>query len=107
VLVDGTEIANDWADLTHADLQHTINMDETGNDLADPEDLMLGGPVWTGTEFDGRAVDDVERDDENCGGWRDLRGFGMAGDRSKATEQWTLRFGLPCTFKAALYCIEQ
>jgi hypothetical protein len=108
LLVDGTRVADDWADLTHAQLRSSINVDENGTTLPDPVDLMLGGPVWTGTEFDGVPyTTPVPTAGENCNGWTDLHAYGLAGDRMMTTEQWSIRIGLPCTFQAALYCLEQ
>jgi hypothetical protein len=106
VLVGGARLADDWADLTRADLQHEIDTDESGRLLPPPADLMIGAVVWTGSTFDGtRYPGDLGN--QTCGGWRDAHEFGITGDRSQRDERWSLRTSVPCTFKAALYCIQQ
>jgi hypothetical protein len=63
--------------------------------------------LWTGSDFDGQVNTEVNPQDWTCGGWSDLHGFGLVGDYRSATVDWTKHVGLPCTFNAALYCIEQ
>jgi hypothetical protein len=50
-LVDGTQVADDWADLTDGSLDHAIDRDETG--------AAVSGEtrVWTNTTADARAWD--------------------------------------------------
>ncbi|MCP4247869.1 MAG: hypothetical protein GY778_12545, partial [bacterium] len=59
-LVDGTKVADDWADLTDGSLDHAIDKDEFGN--------AVTGSVWTNTETNGQAHDH-RRD---CGPGSDL-----------------------------------
>ena len=50
-LLDGTIIANNYADLTDGTLQHWIDMDENGTPVT-------GSKIWTGTLEDGSADPD-------------------------------------------------
>jgi hypothetical protein len=106
-LLSGTRVGDNWDDLVHASLQHAINVDENGTQVPPPSDPMIGGAVWTGTDFDARPYMDPFNADRTCGGWSDLRGVGLCGDYRSSAASWTINVGLPCTFKAALYCIEQ
>lgn len=106
-LLNGTRVGDNWDDLLHASLQHTINVDENGVQVPPPSDPMVGGAVWTGTDFDGQSYMDPFNADRTCGDWSDLHSNGLCGDYRSTTDSWTVHVGLPCTFKAALYCIEQ
>ena len=56
-LIDGTLLANDWADLTDGDIQNPINMDENG------DIVPASARAWTATSSEGSAqVND-------CGYW--------------------------------------
>lgn len=57
VLVNGTKVADTWADLTDGTLDHAIDLDETGAVVAVSE-------VWTGTHTDGTKTG------ADCTSWR-------------------------------------
>lgn len=50
-LVNGTKVADDWADLTDGSLDHAIDVDENGNPVGEET------RVWTNTRTNGTAWD--------------------------------------------------
>ena len=104
-LVDGSTVANDFADLTTCDgsggtcLQHPIDLTETGAGPVDAE-------VWTATGVTGM------REGGDCGGWdmsdeEDVLGsFGLS---SAVDASWTLVSDgeAPCSEDRRLYCFQQ
>jgi hypothetical protein len=97
VLVDGTRIANDWADLIDGTLASAIVLTETGVHVENLE-------VWTGTKDVGvqTTVD--------CQGWTsnsvsDSATTGFA--RTGALTQWSAESTLRCDGGRYLYCFEQ
>ena len=104
-LVDGTTVANDFADLTTCDgsggacLLHPIDLTETGAGPVDAE-------VWTATGATGM------REGGDCGGWtvvaeEDVLGsFGLS---SAVDANWTLVSNgeAPCSEDRRLYCFQQ
>lgn len=98
-LVDGTVIADDWADLTDASLAHAIEVDENG-----------GSPgtvrVWTGTGSTGGPSG------PNCLGWTSASGgeAGRFGALNAFNAAWTDGGSFNnqvCSDPAHLYCFEQ
>ncbi len=111
-LVDGTRIADDWADLIDGVLRHPINVDETGTPLTAPADPMSQGKVWTDTVSNGQPYTDIFQDQfpghYHCDDWTDLDGIGVVGDPRFATDLWSYGgLALSCASTAALYCFEQ
>lgn len=102
VLVDGTEIATDWADLTDGtSLNAAINIDEYG-DPGSGSNL-----VWTNTTPNGTPV---QSEGQSCENWTAVVGGTiMAGARISATTHWTSGgLGLTsCTQLHHLYCFQQ
>jgi len=107
-LVDGREIANNWADLTNGSLQRPINMDEKGS-------KSVTAFVWTGIFFYG----DVFFSSFNCNQWT-MGGHsntpsawsGVIGTSGKANNEWsanTLANGgsATCNLSNRLYCFQQ
>jgi hypothetical protein len=96
-LVDGTRVADDWADLTDGTLQAGIDLTESGISVA-------AGPVWTGTVPDGAASIN-----HNCKGWSySLSGAnGRVGESGSTDSTWTEKMGALCSVSARLYCVEQ
>jgi hypothetical protein len=96
LLVDGTQVADNWGDLTDGSLDHAIDLDQDG--LA-----ALAPVVWTGTRVDGTA------DPLTCTDWTSTSFLdaGMAGLTGFADNNWTNNLGAPCAFAAHLYCFEQ
>jgi hypothetical protein len=96
-LVDGTPIANDWADLVDGTLSAPIDHDEFG----------AGGyvaGVWTATLWDGSLVAG-----STCGDWSSSSSSdsGAAGVTSLSSNGWSA-FGYgTCDTALSLYCFEQ
>jgi hypothetical protein len=109
-LVDGTEIAHNWAELTGSGLINGITATEL-----DTRPLAISsavcGPlaVWTDTKNDG-TLDDAQY---SCDDWSNLMGTATAVGVADSTTEWTeacivssTSTGL-CNDSAALYCFEQ
>ncbi len=112
VLVDGTQLANGWDDLTDGSLDAPILLDEFGN----PPGGFGGGnchggatctQVFTGTTAGGGTY---EGQHDDCDGWSTttfLPAF-SGGDATATDEGWSLfAAGLRCDYAARLYCFEQ
>ncbi|HMA92526.1 MAG TPA: hypothetical protein VKP30_07560, partial [Polyangiaceae bacterium] len=78
VLVNGTVIANDWADLVDGQLAAPINVDEHGNPT-------FAAEVWTGSSADGTAATDT------CADWTstDPTVYGQQGVTDRADTGWS------------------
>ena len=111
LLVDGTQVAADWTDLTDGALDNAIHMDENGNLV--PESAR----VWTNTTTTGIAWDNT-RDCALGSGpatWRcdpttecpfESGKYGLAGSN---TASWTggEASNNTCTNNYRLYCFQQ
>jgi len=97
-LVDGTPVANDYADLINCPancLINPINLTENGGAPPDPF-------VWTGTNTDGTA------DAFNCSNWTvGVGNLGPEGNNASSSPIWTDSGGASCGFTDVLYCFEQ
>ncbi len=60
--LDGTSIANNWADLTDGNLSSPINMDESGTYVPNVQDGANGGEplTWTNANYDGSIVNGTQ-----------------------------------------------
>ncbi len=105
-LVDGTLIADDYADLIDCTegggsdcLAAFINLDELG--------VARGGFVWTGTNSDGTAFN-PGFNISHCSGWTvGTGGAGKSGFPGFVDSRWT-NFGFSsCSAENRLYCFEQ
>jgi hypothetical protein len=109
-LVDGTVVADDWADLTDGALQNRINLDEHGAVIA-PLSYSGWPLVWTATQVDGSLWAPYAAAWSSCSNWTtasDLRG-GYWGRADVANSDWTeaaLSYHL-CHLVHYLYCVEQ
>jgi len=95
-LVDGTKIADDWADLTDGDLAHAINRDESGA-------LVSGSDVWTGTTSAGTGTS------SRCGGsFEQATGAvdGTVGSTANKGLEWTARASQSCNTSSRIYCFK-
>ena len=95
-LLDGTQVADDKADLTDGRLKAAINLDEFGN--------QVEWFAWTGTEPDGTGTGN------NCNDWT-VNSSESGGDRgvtSVDNDQWTKLISDPaqaqCSERYHLYC---
>jgi hypothetical protein len=106
VLVDGTVIANDWADLTDGNLAAAIHLTETGGDA----DVLPGvGGVWTHTLPDGTPGGSSLN--VHCENWQttDDSARGDAGFAFRTNLRWTdgETSGLCTSFRNNHYCFQQ
>jgi hypothetical protein len=98
VLVDGTQIALDWDDLTDGEILAPINVDENGAHHS----LDL---VWTSA-----AADGTSSGYQDCSGWtieQPLPDSGGLGLNTETDFHWTEQVGRACDETYALYCFEQ
>ena len=121
VLVNGTKVADNWADLTDGSLDHAIDLTEQGNPVGSE------ARVWTNTTTGGQAWDNARQcaagisSDEaggmwtwSCGapGWTagDCRfQSGKYGDAHSTSGSWTgtANSNTGCDTPLHLYCFEQ
>jgi hypothetical protein len=119
-LVNGTQVAANWSDLTDGSLDHAINVTESGGSVGD------GARVWTNTRADGSAWDNsthcaVGPNPDIPGLWTWSCGApswtagdcrfqsGKYGLASSATASWTGTgsSNVACNEAYHLYCFEQ
>lgn len=94
VLVDGTQIADDWADLTDGTLDAPINLDAVGS--------VYFGTIQTGTTTSGT------HSGSSCSDWT-TASMPSRGDPTSTSSTWTDGYaGLEaCNNSMAFYCFEQ
>jgi hypothetical protein len=110
-LVDGTEIAHNWTELTQQGLINGITATELDTRPSAANTSSCGPfSVWTDTKDDG-TLNDVRF---SCDDWSNLMGMGAALGVAGGTLGWTDECMLssamttaPCDQTAALYCFEQ
>jgi hypothetical protein len=110
-LVDGTIVANNWADLASGSLRHPIDLTEMGTMPAFKSTAPCSEsfPVWTNTRPNGSTFDSGL----DCGDWLDPMGRNAAlGDSQSTTAGWTQSCSffmsrVVCEDTAGLYCFEQ
>ena len=109
---NGTVIAHNWQDLTDGELENSINIDESGNDVG------VAG-AWTNTGSDGSPA--VVPFTEHCSAWTSSssRETGIVGachftGGPDSLFDWTASGALPCDISQNyvsqllhLYCFEQ
>ncbi|MFT4039979.1 MAG: hypothetical protein QM692_17505 [Thermomicrobiales bacterium] len=97
-LVDGTVVANNWADLTSGTLRHTINLMENNAAVIAPK------LAWTDTLTSGQANDPAF----TCAGWTSASaGPSYYGEAIVTDEAWTKSFYTSCGQMLRLYCFQQ
>jgi hypothetical protein len=98
VLVDGTQIASNWADLTDGTLAAPINRTETGG--------QSDADVWTNTTTLGLA--EFADGSSSCRRW-DQGGANNAsfGFSTRTDASWTDAATQSCLNANALYCFQQ
>jgi hypothetical protein len=115
VLLDGTLVANDWADLTSGSVQNMIVRDE-GNHLIASTNYSCGTSptypgflVWTDSYADGGVYDP----NNSCLSWGssssgDYGSGGSASPANQANSYWSDWCHLiTCDTQAPLYCVQQ
>lgn len=104
VLLNGTVIANDWADLTDGTLQAPIRITENGSKA--PISAIFSGTNPNGTPVAGvNAIDQPEAYD--CNGWTSTSGDGAYGNNTTVDNSWSNQTVSNCSVSLPLYCFEQ
>jgi List-Bact-rpt repeat protein len=101
VTLDGTVIANNWAQLTSGTLQNAIMHDENGAAVA-------ASYVWTGTNVNGAAIIGISGND--CNNWTTSTSSYTAavGYSSNSNSLWTSDITYGCqNTNVRLYCFQQ
>ena len=88
VLVDGTKIADDWADLVDGTLDAQLNRTQSNVTPAAPNN------VWTNTDINGKP----SSTDRTCNKWTDQGGGvdGDFGERNQSDGRWTKKGAAAC-----------
>jgi hypothetical protein len=96
-LVNGTTIANTWADLTDGMLLAPINLTESGGVVADPV------RVWTGTDANGTGLG------MDCADWSNgsSGASGYFGIATATSSAWSRLQEDVCGLPGRLYCFQQ
>lgn len=110
VLVDGTVIADGYADLSDGALDNPIALTERGADppASSGNDCNTGTPtaVWSGTAANGGGV--PVGASQLCQDWTSTAGNGQMGDAARFdSPDWSTACASVCTARASLYCIQQ
>ena len=106
VLVDGTVVANDWADLTDQSLANGITLTEEGNPVAKTSFCTANTTmVWSGTSAQGTALGSASN---RCSDWTSTSGGSRWGHTEKTDRFWSeWCSGGSCNWEAPIYCFEQ
>ncbi len=101
-LPDGTQVANDWADLTDGTLINAINVDENGSG-------GISSLVWTNVESDGTIF--TPADSGHCVEWTQVgEVFAVSGEVGSSefnNANWTQGQTEGCISSLRLYCFGQ
>ena len=102
-LLDGTLIANGWADLTDGTLAHPIDLDESGMPHQGSW-ICEGSEVWTNTKPSGTPASNSD-----CGGWQMLNATSTVGRFTQADESWSQSncVSVTCEANLPIYCVQQ
>lgn len=101
-LVNGTKVADDFADLTDGSLDNAINRDENGTSRTGT------GNVWTGTAEDGTGVTGIDNN-TRCEQWQSSASnrSGRVGSSSASNGDWTnTGTNDGCDVANRLYCVQ-
>ncbi|MFO7562977.1 MAG: hypothetical protein R6X02_10075 [Enhygromyxa sp.] len=102
-LLDGTLVANGWADLTDGSLAHPIDLDETGAPVSSAY-VCQGHEVWTNTKADG-----TPRSNLDCNAWQETTGTSNTGRYTEIDASWTAStcVSVDCAASLPIYCVQQ
>lgn len=112
-LINGTEVAKNWDDLTDGTLSHAIDMTESSGKPPFTDFAYGYKTAWTNTKSDGSSwfTDDKKVEGNNtCLNWTigSVRAGGAVGYFDSTDTSWTqANQGGTCGATSALYCIEQ
>jgi hypothetical protein len=98
LLVDGTVVANNWADLTDGTIQNGISLTATG-------ESFFGSNVWTNCTTAGEFA----QSNWSCNDWQDGSSeyYGLFGVKTSTDSGWTSAASYQCNTAHHLYCFEQ
>lgn len=98
IQVEGTKVADSWADLTDGDLDTAINVNEFGQNTAATN-------VWTNVASSGATKASAS----TCLNWTDgtAGNSGHRGSNTSATATWTDAGTTACNNARRLYCFQQ
>jgi hypothetical protein len=99
-LVNGTKVADNYADLTDHSLAAVIDRTELGQAVSAPFE------VWTFTDSDGSDGSDIAGTD-HCGNWTATSGEGHFGMTITTSHNWTNWNSELCSKSHHLYCFQQ
>jgi hypothetical protein len=107
VRVDGTKIANNWADLIDGSLIAAVNMTETKGVPPTGNTSCAGSgfkTVWTNTQANGTQGNGAA----SCTHWTSVNGGSAWGRADAVDSTWTswCSGGL-CSWVSPLYCVQQ
>ncbi|MFV8750384.1 DUF4215 domain-containing protein [Nannocystaceae bacterium ST9] len=104
VRLDGTTIADDWADLVDGTLDAIVNQTEVGGSPPNSTYICNGTArqTWTGTAVDGSAAVNT------CGNFGSTASNGAIGRNTATDANWSIcNPSVACTTMAPLYCFQQ
>jgi hypothetical protein len=99
VLVDNTQVAENWAGLVSGTLEHAIDEDEHGT-------ITTQSSVWTGTNANGTAPT-YPQQVLDCFGWSDDTDLAYVGSPGATNSNWSIQEGIMCNNVEPLYCFQQ
>jgi cysteine-rich repeat protein len=104
-LVDGTQVAANWASLIDGTLDHAIDMTETGGMPPIGNTSCAGGgfaTVWSATNINGTLSG------ASCNNFTSTQGGGLWGQATVTNSSWTSWCsGGICTWNSPIYCFQQ
>jgi hypothetical protein len=111
VLVDGTKVADNWADLVDGTLDEPIYLTETGGEPTVGTTPCGGGgyvTAWSSTNSSGGLIGGGAY---TCNSYGSTSGtgaaWGLAKDTTASWSSWCTTAGSLCGTLSALYCFEQ
>lgn len=101
ILVDGTLVAANYADLTSGSLAQPIDLNENGVQITPGQTFPN---TWTNTDAGGNWIDSSPCDDWTSA---DIGSSAVVGNYTNTGSRWTDDTGLSCIDKIRLYCVQQ
>ena len=94
--MDGTRVADDWADLVDGSILAPIDLDANG--------VFRRGEIWTGTLATGDSYPSSD-----CAAFTtdSMAVVALCGASNSTTSTWTENITPACSTLLGLYCIEQ
>ncbi len=112
VLLDGTLIADSFADLIDGSLYNPIDITENSTSLSDQADWAA--QVWTGSESDGSLAATGNFSTSTCFDWTSNTTYtlnnpvgGIIGSTYSDATGWSTNYAGKCNFERHFYCFEK